>query len=161
MAAKSWDPLQPKIVAGPIEIIHGALEANSQTFKAGSPIYFNAGAVTLAAVGDVPVGGIALADATNVTSDNAVIPVMKIGADNVLQIQVTDGAAAKEASDTTCVPGVAYDFEIDSDGVFRIASDDVTNPKFVYQDPVYDSADASSYWGRFVIYGPEDQMRNK
>jgi len=160
MAAKSWDPLQPQIVSGPREIIYDAYEANSQTFKAGALVYCSSGAVTVAATGDVPVAGIAMKDATNVTTDNIEIPIMKITAENVVQIQVTDGSGTKEAANTTCAPYTAYDFEIDANGVFRIASDDTVNPKFVYLDPVLDSTGTATYWGRFAIKGVEDQGRN-
>jgi len=122
-------------------------------------VYSNAGAITLAAVGDIPVFGIAMKDATNVTSGNIEIPVMVITPENIVKIQVTDGSAAKEAANTTCTAGIAYDFEINA-GEFDIASDDVTNGKFVYQEPIYDVNGDATYWGKFRLYATEAQATN-
>ena len=150
MAATSWDPRNPQIHSGPRRIMYGSLEANSQTFKAGALVYSNGGAITVAAVGDVPFLGIAMKDATNVTSDNIEIPVMLITGDNIVRMMVQDGSDALEAADTTCVAGTAYDFEVDTtDSYFAIDSSDTTNPKMVFLEPVNDVNGASTYAGLF------------
>lgn len=151
MAISAFDPRQPQVQAtsGKIpQIVHGLLEANSQTFKAGQFVYSNAGAITVSADGDVPVLGIALADATNVTSGNATIPVMVLGPDDEVLIQVSSGGTL-EAADTTCAVGTAYDLETVSTNLHYIDSADTTNMKFVFLGAVKDSAGSSTYWGRF------------
>ena len=160
MAIAAFDPRQPRIVgaSGKVgQIIHGNLEADSQTFKAGQFVYSNAGAITVSADGDVPVLGIALADATNVTTGNAVIPVQVIGPDDEVLIQVSTGGTL-EASDTTCTPGVGYDLETVSTNLHYIDSADTTNMKFVYVGPVNDSTGTSTYWGRFRPIYLENQI---
>ena len=152
MAATSFDPRNPQIqgASGKVgQILHGYLEANSQTFLAGQFVYVNAGAVTVSADGDVPVMGIALADATNVTSLNATIPIQVIGPDDEVLIQVCTSAGVLEASNTTCTPGVAYDLQTVSTNLHYIDSSDVTAMKFVFLGPIKDAAGDATYWGRF------------
>ena len=81
---------------------------------------------------------------------------MLIDGRNTVRIQVTDGSAAKEAANTTCVAGTAYDFEINS-GEFDIASDDTTGPKFVFLQAIYDINGDATYWGLFKILNTESQ----
>ena len=152
MAATSFDPRNPQIqgASGKVgQILHGYLEANSQTFLAGQFVYVNAGAVTVSADGDVPVMGIALADATNVTSLNATIPIQVIGPDDEVLIQVCTSAGVLEASNTTCTPGIAYDLQTVSTNLHYIDSSDVTAMKFVFLGPIKDAAGDATYWGRF------------
>jgi hypothetical protein len=152
MAVTSFDPRQPQIqgASGKVgQIIHGLSESNSQSFKAGQFVYVHAsGGITVSADGDVPVMGIALADATNVSASNATIPVQVLGPDDEVLIQVTTGGTL-QASDTTCKVGIAYDLETVSTNLHYIDSADVTHMKFVYMGPILDAAGASSYWGRF------------
>lgn len=152
MAVTSFDPRNPQIQAtsGKVaQILHGYIEAASQTFKAGQFVYLNGSAVTVSADGDVPVMGIALADATDTaTSGTATIPVQVIGPDDEVLIRVSTGGTL-EASDTTCTPGVAYDLETVSTNLHYIDSADTTAMKFVYLGPIKDSAGTSGYWGRF------------
>ena len=151
MAVTSFDPRNPQIQAtsGKVaQIVHGLLEANSQTFKAGQFVYANSGAITITADGDTPVLGIALADGTNVTTGNAVIPVQVLGPDDEVLIRVSTGGTL-EASDTTCKVGTGYDLETVSTNLHYIDSADTTNMKFVYLGPINDSAGTSGYWGRF------------
>lgn len=162
MAVTSFDPRNPQIQSqGRVpQIVYGSDEANSQSFKAGQFVYFNAGAVTVSADGDVPMAGIALKDATNVTSDNIEIPVQMLTPEDEVLIQVTTGGTL-EASDTTCTSGEAYDLETVTDGTANlhyIDSSDTTNPKFVYIGPVLNGAGDSTYWGRFRPYAVEAQM---
>ena len=145
-------------MSGPEHIIYGSAEANSQSFKAGALVYSNAGAITIAAVGDVPFLGIAMKDATNVTSSNIDIPVMLITGENTVRMLVQDGSGNLEAADTTCVAGTAYDFEVDStDGYFAIDSSDTTNPKMVFLQPILDENGSSTYWGLFKPLNTEVQ----
>lgn len=152
MAVTSFDPRNPKLQAtsGKIpQILHGYLEANSQTFKAGQFVYLNSGAVTVSADGDVPVMGIALADATNVSASNATIPVQVIGPDDEVLIQVCTSAGVLQAANTICKPGIAYDLQTVSTNLHYIDSSDTTAMKFVFLGPVNDAAGSATYWGRF------------
>lgn len=160
MAVTSFDPRNPRVQAtsGKVpQILHGYLEANSQSFKAGQFVYVNSGAVTVSADGDVPVMGIALADATNVSASNATIPVQVLGPDDEVLIQVCTSAGALEAANTTCKPGKAYDLQTVSTNLHYIDSSDTTNPKFIFLGPVYDAAGSATYWGRFRPYYLENQ----
>jgi hypothetical protein len=155
MAVTSFDPRNPQIqgASGKVgQILHGLLESDSQTFKAGQFVYVHAsGGVTVSADGNVPVMGIALADGTDESSasiTNATIPVQLIGPDDEVLIQVTTGGTL-QASDTTCKRGIAYDLETVSTNLHYIDSADVTHMKFVYLGPILDAAGASTYWGRF------------
>ena len=161
MAIAAFDSGQPKIQPGPCipQILHGNLEANSQTFKAGHLVYLNAGAVTYYPGGDVPIAGIALADATNVTSLNAVIPVMVIGPNDEVLIQVATVADVVQAANTTCVVNVAYDTNGDVTKPSYVDSSDTTNPCLVFLGSVKDGAGAVTTWGRFRLMGAETQVK--
>ena len=152
MAVTSFDPRNPKVqgTSGKVgQILHGYLEANSQSFKAGQFVYINSGAVTVTADGATPVMGIALADATNVSTGNATIPVQVLGLDDEVLIQVCTSAGVLQASNTTCKPGIGYDLQTVSTNLHYIDSSDVTNMKFVYLGPVKDATGTATYWGRF------------
>jgi len=157
MAIVSNDPRNPRIVSGPRRLIYGALEADSQSFKAGQFIYLVAGAVTAAAAGDTPIAGIAAKDATNVSSDNIEIPFYALTAANEIQIQVTT-TATLEAANTTCTPGTSYDIYVSSN-FCTLNSADTQNPALVYLDPVLDSTGTATYWCRACLKGAEDQLR--
>lgn len=159
MAITSFDPRNPRIVPtkGVPQINSHYAEANSQSFKAGELVAFSSGTVTASTTGDLPVAGIALADATNVTSGNATIPVMLLNPDDEIYIMVTDGSGNLEAANTTCVPGVAYDTEVVSNH-HTLASDDTTNPKFVFIEPLYDSTGTVTYWARCKPFYLENQV---
>lgn len=160
MAVTSFDPRNPKVQAtsGKVpQILHSYLEANSQSFKAGQFVYVNSGAVTVSADGDVPVMGIALADATNVSSGNIAVAVQVLGPDDEVLIQVCNVSGSLEASNTTCRPGVAYDLQTVSTNLHYIDSSDTTNPKFVYLGPIKDATGTAGYWGRFRPYYLENQ----
>jgi hypothetical protein len=157
--AATMDPRNPRIVPrnGVPQITSRYLEANSQSFKAGELVYFNSGAVTVAAVGDVPVAGIALTDATNVSTGNITIPVQLLGPDDEIYIRVSDGSGSYETANTTCVPGVAYDFNVASN-LWSIDSADTTNPKLVFIEALYDATGTATQWARCKPYYLEAQV---
>lgn len=157
--AAEMDPRNPRIIPGNgvPQITSRHLEANSQSFKAGEFVYFNSGAVTVAAVGDVPVAGIALTDATNVSTGNITIPVQILGPDDEVEIMVQDGSGSYETANTTCVPGVAYDFNVASN-LWAIDSADTTNPKLVFIEALYDSTGTATQWARCKPYYLENQV---
>lgn len=158
MAARDWDPRGPR-PAGAWKIIHGYLEANNQSFKAGSPVYFNAGAVTASVGGTTPVAGFAMVAGTNVSSGNIEIPVMVPLADSELYIQVSSGGTLEATADTTCTPGVAYDMVLDSNSEYAtLDSADTTNPVFVFIEAVKDVNGDSTTWAKCRPYYLENQM---
>ena len=160
MAATSFDPRNPRIVSsnGKVpQVTSRYSEANSQSFKAGEPVYFASGGVTVAAVGDVPLAGIALKDATNVSTGNVVIQVQIIGPDDEVYIMVQDASGSYEAANTACVPGIAYDFNVASN-LWAIDSADVTNPKLVFVEALFDAAGAATQWARCKPYYLENQL---
>ena len=161
MALAAFDSGQPKIQPGPgiPQILHGNKEAAAQTFKAGHLVYLNAGAVTYYPGGDTPVAGIALADGTNVSSSNAVIPIQVIGPNDEVIMQVATSADVLQTCNTTCAVGVAYDTNASVAVASYIDSSDTGNPCFVFLGPVYDATGAANTWGRFRLMGPETQVK--
>jgi hypothetical protein len=158
MAITSFDPRNPRVIPhnGVPQITDRYSEANSQSFKAGQFVVMSSGAVSVGAAGDSPIFGIALADATSVSSGNIVIPVEVINQDDDVLIQVAASGGTVEAANTTCVPGVAYDIQVASNHC-TINSSDTTNPKFVFVEAIKDAAGDATYWGRFKPYYLENQ----
>ena len=161
MAITAFNAGQPKIQPGPgvPQILTGNLEANSQSFKAGHFVYLNSGAVTHYAGGDVPIAGVALADATNVSSGNVAIPIQVVGPNDEVLVQVATSADVVEAADTTCVVGVAYDTNASVAVPSYVDSSDTINPCLVFLGAVKDAAGASTTWGRFRLMGAETQVK--
>ena len=160
MAVTSFDPRNPQIqcTSGKVaQITNRYSEANSQSFKAGQFVYFVSGAVTVTADGNYPVAGIALKDATNVSSGNIEIPVQLIGPDDEVLIQVCNVSGTLEAANTTCVPGLSYDLQEVSTNLQYIDSSDTTNDKFVFIEAMLDGAGSATPWGRFRPYFGENQ----
>ena len=162
MAAISNSPLAPYVVPRGNEvptIEYGHLEANSQTFKAGNFVYLNSGAVTLSADGDVPVYGIALKDATNVTSGNIEIPIQVIDTGDTVSITVASGDTP-QASNTTCAVLTAYDLNAGTTITSMIDSGDTTHPKFVFLAPQYKADGSASNRGYFKLLAAECQRES-
>ena len=160
MATTSFDPRNPRIVSsgGKVpQVTSRHSEAASQSFKAGELVYFNSGAVTVAAVGDVPVAGIALKDATNVSAGMITIPVQILGPDDEIYIMVQNGSGSYEAANATCVPGIAYDFNIASN-LWAIDSADVTNMKLVFIEALFDATGTATQWARCKPLYLENQV---
>ncbi len=150
MAATAWNAQQPYVSAkhGVPRIVYGNLEADSQTFKAGTPVYLNSGAVTICTDGGGMFTGIAMKDATNVSSGNIEIPVKICDIEDTLICLVTNNGTAQDASDLT--PGESYDWYVDSDYVFYADENDTTGP-LVFIEEINDAAGASTSWGRFRV----------
>jgi hypothetical protein len=165
MAVIDNDPRNPRIQTsnGSIpQIVYGHDEDASESFKAGEFVYMDAsGQVNVlpdSSGGTNPVFGIAMKAATNTSASSAIeIPVQLITPETEVLIQVADDSGSLEASNTTCVPGVAYDLQKVSTNLHYINSGDTTNPVFVYLGPVYDTAGAVTYWGRFRLKYVESQ----
>lgn len=119
------------------EIVSGLKEANSQSFKAGALVYVSSGTVTVLADGGSGVGtqmntdlhlcGIALKDATNVSSGNIEIPFIKIRPGDMFEAWVYTLGSTDTAADTNI--GLSYDIDITSSHS-TVDLNDTTNPIF-------------------------------
>lgn len=150
MAAKSWDPKQPRIVKNDsiAEIAYGITEANSQSFKAGALVKYSSGVAALVTATSAAqaVLGIAQKDATNVTSGNIEIPVQLVSATDTLLIRVSsDGTAALSS---TLTPLTDYGIHVDTNGVATLDSSETTNVSLVFIEPVYDVNGDATYWAK-------------
>lgn len=153
MAAKSWDPLQPRLEphAGAVpKIVYDVLEANSQTFKAGALVYLSSGAVAACADDPSKIWGIAMKDATNVTSGNVEIPVMIITPEDHVLIRV-QSTAGTDALASTLTPGTRYGTELDANGVAYLLSAEVTTDNWIFIEPILDATGASTYTARVSL----------
>jgi len=153
MAAKSWDPLQPKLEphAGAVpKIVYDVLEANSQSFKAGALVYLSSGAVAACADDPTKIWGIAMKDATNVTSGNVEIPVMIITPEDhvIIRVQSSAGTAALSS---TLTPGTRYGTELDSNGVAYLLSSETTTDNWIFIEPVIGADGAAGYEARVSL----------
>ena len=161
MAVTSFDPRGPYIVPGRNggipSIQYGILEANSQSFKAGHFVYLATAAATLYPGGDVPLFGIAMKDATNVTSGNIEIPIMIITSDDEVAISVATSADVLEAANTTCAVGTDYDTNTGASIPSYIDSSDTTNACFRFQGELLDSTGAAATRGIFRLLPAECQ----
>lgn len=84
-----------------VPLVRSYYEANSQSFVAGQLVYIaSAGAVTACASDSQSVLGIALKDATNVTSGNILIPVQIIRTGDEYEIDVYQGSTDDDAAVT-------------------------------------------------------------
>ncbi len=160
MAVTSFDPRGPQIWPqnGSVPYIqYGILEANSQSFKAGHFVYLATAAATLYPGGDLPLYGIALKDATNVTSGNIEIPIQVIVPGDLVAINVATSADVLEAANTTCAVGTTYDTNSGASIPSYIDSSDTTNGCFRFQGELNDSTGAASYRGIFQLVPAEAQ----
>jgi len=125
-------------------IRYGANEANSQTFKAGQFVYLNSGAVTVSATDAANSCGIAMKDATNVTSGNIEIPYEEVYPGDVIAIRVTNNGTDALAS--TLTRGTLYGLYVASNTCYLDAND-TSNDRFAFID-ILDVGDgkAASYW---------------
>jgi hypothetical protein len=151
--ASTMDPRNPKILPkyGVPQIVQNAAEANAQSFKAGQYVYSNAGAVTISSETSPFIWGIALTDATTVSSGNIDIPVQLLTSDCEVQMKVSSDStiANFQAANTTCAQGVTYDMAVASSICF-IDSSDTSSGGFAFIDAIYDADGTASEWGRFT-----------
>lgn len=160
MAVTSNDPRGPYILpkGDTVPAIqYGILEANSQSFKAGHFVYLASAAATLYPGGDLPLYGIAMKDATNVTSGNIEIPIAVITPDDLVAINVATSADVLEAANTTCAVGSDYDTNTGASIPSYIDSSDTTHGCFRFQGELNDSTGSASYRGIFRLLPAEAQ----
>lgn len=157
MAAKSFDVLNPRIrdVNGKMpQIMYGAKEYDSQAFKAGQLVYSDvtktAPTLITECASDGVILGIAMKDATNVTSSHVEIPVMLITPETELYIRCTNGGTDALAS--SFKQGEEYSTYIGTSGATDnyayIDLADTSNAVLVFLGPVYDVNGDSTYWCR-------------
>jgi len=163
MAAISNSPFKPYVVPRGNEvptIEYGHLEANSQTFVEGNFVYLNSGAVTICGGGDLPIYGIAMKDATNVTTGNAEIPIQVIDTGDTVSITVATSADVPEVCNTTCAVLTAYDINAGTTITSMVDSSDTTNPCFVFLSPQYAADGSASKRGYFKLLEAECQRES-
>jgi len=162
MSVTSFDPRGPYIVPGRNggipNIQYGILEANSQTFKAGHFVYLATAAATLYPGGDTPLYGIAMKDATNVTSGNIEIPIMVISPDDEVAINVATSSDVLQAANTTCAVGTDYDTNAGASQPSYIDSSDTTHPCFRFQGEMRTSDGTADTRGIFRLNYDEAQV---
>jgi len=149
MAATSWNAKQPYVRPknGVPRIVYGLGEAASQSYKAGTPVYLNSGAVTICADDTEAFTGIAMKDATGTTGTEAPVMICDLE-DTIVARVVNDGTAALA---NTLTPGTGYGWYEDTDDVFYADSNDTSNTVLVFLEEVNDAAGASTYWGLFRV----------
>ena len=160
MAVTSFDPRGPYILpknGSMPTIVYGINEANSQSFKAGHLVK-NASGVALDAGGDAPVLGIALKDATNVSSGNIEIPVQIITPEDIVVFTVATSGDVAQAADTTCAIGTSYDTNASVAYPSYIDSSDTANPAWRFQGAVKNADGTSSNRGYFRLAPAETQV---
>jgi len=146
MAITSNDPRNPKL-STPNEMRHpvyGILEADSQSFKAGELVYLSSGAATVCASDATKVYGIALKDATNVTSGNIEIPILPIYPQDDLIMQVSSGGTV-EAANTTCTPGTNYGLVVSSNH-HTVDSAETSTEVFHFERELLKADGSADYW---------------
>lgn len=134
-------PLSPGGIASVIRIT----EANSQSFLAGQPVYYNSGIAVVATSG-VSVLGIALTAATNTTSSNTTIPVGRIDVDQDWAIKVVNNGTAAYAS--TATTGTQYGLYT-TGNVCYMDVNNTTNKAVTFLEPLKDElGSGATYWAR-------------
>ena len=150
--AFTYNPQLAETPSGVVpDIAWGLHEADSMSFLKGEPVYLNVSAtapnlVTNVATDRQTIYGFALVDATNVTSDNIEIPLLKVDPRFIYKIRTTNAGTA--ATCESFVRGKAYDLYVAS----NIAYADLDTPgatALVFEDFCYDKDGDYDYWGLF------------
>jgi len=134
------------------EIRYGWYEVNSSDFKAGQLVYLagnaTTGGVTHCETDATVIMGIAMKDATNVSSGNIEIPVMIIYPDDELIMRCRSGATDTLAS--AFYPGKKYGVILASNIIY-VDQAEVTTTVVEFVEPIYDATGTSTYWGKFKL----------
>jgi hypothetical protein len=133
-------PLSPDGIASVIRIT----EANSQSFKGGQLVYYSSGIAAISTSGTL-ILGIALADATNVTTGNTTIPVMRIDAGQDYAIKCISTATVTSASAFT--PMTNYGIAVASN-VCYLQLTNTTNDACVFLESIKDENGDATNWAR-------------
>jgi hypothetical protein len=127
------------------ELVYGFLEANSQSFKAGQLVAYNSGVIA-AASDTQALLGIAMKDATNVTSDNIEIPFYPIYPEDEWEIKLTSGGTATAASSFT--QGTRYGTYVASNVAYLDYAETSTD-NCIFKEPI--DAVNRPYWGKVTF----------
>ncbi|MBP7937899.1 MAG: hypothetical protein KA354_24945 [Phycisphaerae bacterium] len=117
-------------------------EANNQTFKAGDLVYLSSGTVTKwADSATTQIAGIALEDATNVTSGNKAIKILKITSMDIFEGTFWDTSESQAITAVTII-GQSFGLDTPSAGVW-VVDNDSTNDRVrvvgLKKGPAFDS----------------------
>lgn len=104
-------------------------EANSQTFVYGDLVYTNSGALTECGADPALILGVALADATNVTSGNASIPVLVLTNDIEVAMNTYHATAASSTFSNDSGLNTAYEINTPSAGIWTIDIAATSSPR--------------------------------
>jgi hypothetical protein len=129
-------------------------EAASQSFKKGELVYLVSGAVTVCAADATAIYGIAMEDASGVTSADIVI--QPITPDCIVRMRLTQNGTDALTSDTDADIGVAFATYVASN-VHYADLNDTGNDAFILRKAVKDPTGAATYWGDFIIVDSASQ----
>lgn len=133
-------PLSPDGIASVIRIT----EANSQSFVGGQLVVYSSGVAAVATSGTT-VLGIALADATNVTTGNIKIPVQRVELGQDYAIKCISTATVTSASAFT--PFEKYGLAVASN-VCYLQLTNTTNDACVFLESIKDENGDATNWAR-------------
>lgn len=130
------------------EIVYGFTEANSQSFYAGQLVLFSSGVAAAASDATTTLLGIAMKDATNVSSANIEIPIYPIYPDDTWLIHCVATGTAKLASAYT--QGTRYGLYVASN-VAHLDYDETSSDSCIVIEPV--DTTNKPYWMqvRFIL----------
>jgi hypothetical protein len=136
-------------------IIYGRYETNSLSFKAGMWVLDDGDVApgTACITGVVTSGtlvlGIAMKDATNVTTGNIEIPVMELRPGDEIYMPCVAGTTA--AKSNTFLTQKRYGLYVSSTAVYANSSN-TTDDIVLFKEPIYDANGDSTYWGLFELF---------
>ena len=124
-------------------LIYGFLEADSQSFYAGQLVAYSSGVAAAASDNTTGLIGIAMKDATNVTSGNIEIPIYPLYSTDLWEIKLTNNGTLSAGSAFT--QGTRYALYVASN-VAYLDVNDTTNDAAIYIDDV--DPTNRPYWGK-------------
>jgi hypothetical protein len=148
------NPRFGKILGTMPRIIYGRYETNSSSFKAGQWVVDDGDAapgtacITVVSTSGTLVLGIAMKDATNVTTGNIEIPVMEIRPGDELIMPCT--ASGTATSSATFLTSKKYGLYVSGNVVYA-DYDNTSNDCVEFKEPIYTTAGGTTTWGVFEL----------
>ena len=105
---------------GSYPVIRWYTEADSQSFVVGDLVYTNSGALTECGADPALILGVALADATNVTSGNASLPVLVLTNNTEVSMNVYHATEASATFSDDSGLNTAYEINTPAAGIWTI-----------------------------------------
>ena len=142
-------------------IIYGRYETNSSSFKAGQWVVDDGDAapgtacITAVASDGTLVLGIAMKDATNVTTGNVEIPVMEINPGDEIIMPCTASGTAK--SSALFLTSKKYGLYVASNIVYA-DYDDTSNDAVAFKAPIYAGNGDTTSWGIFELIPADSEL---